>query len=179
LLADIEACILRPTLAELARRGSPFVGFLYAGLMLTDAGPVVIEFNSRMGDPEAQAILPLLDFDLVAAMEAAIDGRLAELVIPPLQGAAVTVVLASGGYPGRYDTGLSIDGLDVVTPDTLVFQAGTRLEDGRPATSGGRVLAVTGMGATVAEARAKAYARADLITFDGAVRRDDIATSVA
>ena len=179
LLADIEARILRPTLAELARRGSPFVGFLYAGLMLTANGPVVIEFNSRMGDPEAQVLMPLLDFDLVAAMEAAIDGRLADVELSPAAGAAVCVVLASGGYPGSYATGLPISGLDAVTPDTLVFHAGTRLEDARLVTAGGRVLAVTGTGATVAEARIRAYARADQIDFDGAVRRNDIAATAA
>jgi phosphoribosylamine--glycine ligase len=177
LLGQIDARILRPTLAELGRRGSPFVGFLYAGLMLTANGPMVIEFNCRMGDPEAQVILPLLRFDLVAAMEAAIDGRLADLELPATEGAAVCVVLASGGYPGRYVTGLSIDGLDAATPDTLVFHAGTRLEDGRHLTTGGRVLGVTGLGATVPEARARAYARADQISFEGAVRRGDIAAT--
>jgi phosphoribosylamine--glycine ligase len=177
LLADIETRILRPTIAELARRGSPFVGFLYAGLMLTADGPVVIEFNSRMGDPEAQVILPLLGFDLVAAMEAAIDGRLAGLALPAPAGAAVCVVLASGGYPGPYATGLPIEGSGGASPDTLVFHAGTRLEDGRHVTSGGRVLGVTGLGASVGEARARAYARADQISFDGAVRRNDIAVT--
>jgi len=177
LLGQIEARILRPTLAELARRGSPFVGFLYAGLMLTADGPMVIEFNCRMGDPEAQVILPLLRFDLVAAMEAAIDGRLADLELPATEGAAVCVVLASGGYPGRYLTGLTIDGLDAATPDTLVFHAGTRLEGRRHLTTGGRVLGVTGLGATVPEARARAYARADQISFEGAVRRSDIAAT--
>lgn len=177
LLADIEAGILRPTLAELARRGSPFVGFLYAGLMLTADGPVVIEFNSRMGDPEAQVILPLLDFDLLAAMDAAIDGRLADLSLPAPSGAAVCVVMASGGYPGQYSTGEPIEGLDAVAPDTFVFHAGTRLEGARYLTSGGRVLGVTGIGATVPEARERAYARADHIGFDGAVRRSDIAAS--
>jgi phosphoribosylamine--glycine ligase len=176
-LADIEARILRPTLAELARRGNPFVGFLYAGLMMTEDGPVVIEFNCRMGDPEAQVILPLLEWDLVAAMEAAIDGRLAELPLTPATGAAVCVVLASGGYPGSYTTGLPISGLEPVTADTLIFHAGTRLEDGRHLTSGGRVLGVTGIGATVPEARVRAYAQADSIEFEGAVRRNDIATN--
>lgn len=174
-VADIEARIIAPALAEMARRGCPFVGILYAGLMLTPDGPVVIEFNARMGDPEAQVLLPLLGFDLVTAMDAAIDGRLATLDLPPITGAAVCVVLASGGYPGRYETGRPIEGLERPSPDTLVFHAGTRWADGRHVTSGGRVLGVTGTGASVAHARARAYARVREIHFEGEVHRTDIA----
>jgi phosphoribosylamine--glycine ligase len=178
-LADIEARIISPVLAELQRCGAPFVGFLYAGLMLTADGPVAIEFNSRMGDPEAQVVLPLLGFDLVEAMEAAIEGRLAELELAPPSGAATCVVLASGGYPGSYQTGLPIGGIDDTGPGTLVFHAGTRREAGQLVTSGGRVLAVTGLGTSVAQARERAYAGADRIEFEGAVRRTDIAAGEA
>ncbi len=134
LLADIEATIMAPTITALWNRGTPFVGFLYAGLMLTDSGPVVIEFNSRMGDPEAQVILPLLHFDLVEVMQAAIDGRLAALPLPDPVGAAVCVVLASGGYPGNYAKGVQITGLDGAEgadSETIVFHAATFEEDGR------------------------------------------------
>jgi phosphoribosylamine--glycine ligase len=180
--ADLDGIgrrIIAPVLDELRRRGAPFTGFLYAGLMLTERGPVVIEFNARMGDPEAQVVLPLLRFDLVAAMEAAVEGRLAELELPPPEGAATCVVLASGGYPGTYRTGLAIDGLDEAAPDTLVFQAGTRRSDGRVLTAGGRVLAVTGLGPDVAQSRRRAYEGADHIHFEGAVRREDIAAGAA
>lgn len=178
-MADIEARVIVPTLAEMRRRGAPFTGFLYAGLMLTEAGPCVIEFNARMGDPEAQVVLPLLRFDLVAAMEAAVEGRLAELDVPPSAGAAVGVVLASDGYPGTYRTGVEITGLEVDSPDTIVFHAGTRYQDGRLVTAGGRVLGITGLGRTVGEARTRAYAAADRVVFPGAVRREDIAAGVA
>jgi phosphoribosylamine--glycine ligase len=112
LIEEVGRRILEPTLAELRRRGCPFMGFLYAGLMLTTHGPALIEFNARLGDPEAQALLPLLPFDLVTAMEAAIDGRLASTTLDLPRGAAVCVVLASRGYPGTYATGLIIDGLE-------------------------------------------------------------------
>jgi phosphoribosylamine--glycine ligase len=161
------------------RSGAPFTGFLYAGLMLTADGPVVIEFNSRMGDPEAQVVLPLLGIDLVGAMELAIDGRLSELESAPPSGAATCVVLASGGYPGEYRTGLPINGATDTGPDTLVFQAGTKREGGSLVTSGGRVLAITGLGSSVAQATARAYAGADHIDFQDAVWRGDIAAGEA
>jgi phosphoribosylamine--glycine ligase len=178
-LAWIEAHILVPVLAELRGRGHPFVGFLYAGLMLTDDGPKVIEFNSRMGDPEAQVLLPLLRFDLVEAMRRAIDGELAGWTAGPASGAAVCVVLASGGYPGRYEVDRPIHGLDRVPPGTFVFHAGTRHVDGRWLTAGGRVLGVTGTGATLAEARERAYAGARRIDFEGLAMRQDIAVGIA
>jgi len=178
-LARIENRIISPVLAEMRRYGAPFTGFLYAGLMLTADGPVVIEFNSRMGDPEAQVVLPLLQFDLVEALDAAIDGQLGTLHPAPPTGAATCVVLASGGYPGSYETGRPITGVDDTGPSTLVFQAGTTREDGRLLTSGGRVLAVTGLGTSVALATDRAYAGADHIEFEGAVRRDDIAVGAA
>ncbi len=178
-LSYVESRIIAPVLAEMRRRGSPFNGFLYAGLMLTAEGPTVIEFNARMGDPEAQVILPLLGFDLVDALEAAADGNLAGIELAAPSGAATCVVLASGGYPGAYETGKVIDGIDEMGPDTLVFQAGTSWKDGRLVTSGGRVLAVTGLGSTVTQATARAYSGADQIEFEGAVRRSDIAAGAA
>jgi phosphoribosylamine--glycine ligase len=178
LVGRIEATILRPTLEAMRDAGCPFVGFLYAGLMLTERGPVVIEFNSRMGDPEAQVVLPLLRFDLVAAMEAAIDGDLADLDLAAPVGAAVCVVLASGGYPGSYERGVEITGLDAAGhPDAIAFHAATIEHFGRIKTAGGRVLGVTGLADTVSEARSRAYARAATINFEGAIGRSDIATT--
>jgi phosphoribosylamine--glycine ligase len=179
MLGRIERRIIAPVLAEMRRWGAPFTGFLYAGLMLTAEGPVVIEFNSRMGDPEAQVVLPLLQLDLVEAIETAIDGRLDEIEPAPPRGAATCVVLASGGYPGDYQTGKRISGVSDTGPDTLVFQAGTRRDDEGLLTSGGRVLAVTGLGSTVAEATTRAYRGADHIDFEDAVRRGDIAAGAA
>jgi phosphoribosylamine--glycine ligase len=179
MLGRIERRIIAPVLAEMRRMGAPFTGFLYAGLMLTEKGPVVIEFNSRMGDPEAQVVLPLLGIDLVDAMELAIDGRLSELPPTPPSGAAACVVLASGGYPGEYRSGLPISGVADTGADTFVFQAGTRREGEDLLTSGGRVLAVTGLGSSVAQATARAYAGADHIDFEDAVRRGDIAAGEA
>jgi phosphoribosylamine--glycine ligase len=178
-LAGIEADILEPVLAELRRRGHPFVGFLYAGLMLTPEGPRVIEFNSRMGDPEAQALLPLLGFDLVEAMQRAVGGQLGDWRPGPLSGAAVCVVLASQGYPGHYEVGRSIRGLETSDVGSLVFHAGTRREADGWLTAGGRVLGVTGLGATLSEARERAYARVAGIDFEGLVMRTDIAMGIA
>ena len=179
MLGRIERRVISPVLAEMRRFGAPFTGFLYAGLMLTAEGPVVIEFNSRMGDPEAQVVLPLLGFDLVDAMEAALDGRVEDIEAVAPQGAATCVVLASGGYPGSYETGLPVSGVSDTGADTLVFQAGTARVGEDLLTSGGRVLAVTGLGTTVAQATARAYAGADHIDFENAVRRSDIAAGEA
>ena len=175
ILADLEARVFAPVIAELRRRGCPFVGFLYAGLMLTADGPRVIEFNSRMGDPEAQVLLPLIGFDLVEAMERAIDGRLSDFSPPSPTGAAVCVVLASGGYPGRYPVDRPIEGLDTSLPGTIVFHAGTRREGHHWYTAGGRVLGITGLGETLASARDQAYAAAREVRFEGAIQRSDIA----
>jgi len=179
MLVRIERRVISPLLAEMRRFGAPFTGFLYVGLMLTAEGPIVIEFNARMGDPEAQVVLPLLGFDLVEAMNAAIDGRVEDIHPAPPQGAATCVVLASGGYPGSYRTGVPITGVADTGPDTLVFQAGTRRAADDLLTAGGRVLAITGLGSTVAEATARAYAGADHIDFENAVRREDIAAGEA
>jgi phosphoribosylamine--glycine ligase len=179
ILAGIESAILAPTLRELRRRGSPFTGFLYAGLMLTPDGPRVLEFNSRLGDPEAQVILPLLRFDLVDAMLAAAGGRLATLDPPEPRGAAVCVVLASGGYPGHHQSGMEIEGLGALGPQVLAFHAATARDGHRLLSAGGRVLGITGLGASVAQARERAYAGVARVRFDGAVWRRDIAAGRA
>jgi phosphoribosylamine--glycine ligase len=174
---EVRRTILEPTVAELARRGTPYTGLLYAGLALTSAGPKVIEFNCRFGDPETQVVVPRLTSDLAGLLVAACDGSLdrAELTWDPR--ACVTVVLASGGYPGSYRTGLPIEGLDDAG-DGMVFHAGTALDDdGRVVTAGGRVLAVSALGADVAEARALAYDAAGRIRFEGAYLRGDIAAN--
>jgi phosphoribosylamine--glycine ligase len=174
---EVRRTILEPTVAELARRGTPYTGLLYAGLALTSAGPKVIEFNCRFGDPETQVVVPRLTSDLAGLLVAACDGSLdrAELSWDPR--ACVTVVLASGGYPGAYRTGLPIEGLDRAG-DGMVFHAGTALDDdGRVVTAGGRVLAVSALGSDVAEARALAYDAAGRIRFEGAYLRRDIAAS--
>jgi phosphoribosylamine--glycine ligase len=160
----------------MAAHGAPLQGVLYAGLVLTSTGPKVIEFNARFGDPETQVILPLMESDLGEALYAVATGTLAQL--PPIawkSGSAVCVVLASGGYPGTYSTGLPIEGLDRVPGDVEVFQAGTKLSDNDTvATSGGRVLNVVGFGDDLAAARTRAYAGVMAISFPGMQYRTDI-----
>ncbi len=177
LLHTIEMTILQPTIREMAAQGAPFRGILYAGLILTTDGPKVIEFNARLGDPETQVVLPLLDADLLTLFAAVAHGTLASVITPlPPARAAVTVVLASGGYPGPYPTGVPVIGLDTVPEDVLVFHAGTtRDPGGKVVTSGGRVLSVVGTGPDLAAARARAYAGVAAITFQGAHHRTDIA----
>lgn len=176
---EIARTILAPAVRALAERGTPLRGVLYAGLMLTAAGPRVIEFNARLGDPETQVVLPLLgdQTDLAALLAATADGTLDALPPPtPPTGAAVGVVLAAGGYPGPYASGAPITGLDAVPDDALVFHAGTRRDgSGRVVTAGGRVLTVVGRGPDLATARARAYAAADAVRFTGRYHRSDIA----
>lgn len=175
LLDQIEAEILRPTLGELARRGTPFVGTLYAGLMQTSDGPRVIEFNCRFGDPETQVILPLLESDLLAHLRDVARGRLDPSSVRWSDGTACGVVLASGGYPGAYRTGYPITGLDTVPEDVRVFHAGTGFDpQGRIVTAGGRVLTVVALDADLPRARARAYAAADGIGFEGCYLRRDV-----
>ena len=171
-----ETCI-EPVIREMARQGSPFTGILYGGLMLTDDGPVIIEFNARLGDPEAQLILPRLENDLLDVVEAALDGALPSLDLRWSDECTVGVVLAPGGYPGLHETGKRIEGLADAERDALVFHAGTApAGGGGSATSGGRTLALVGRGATMADARARAYAAADAVTFEGKHHRTDIAS---
>jgi phosphoribosylamine---glycine ligase len=175
---QICAMVHQPVLDVLARRGSPFHGVLYAGLMMTNDGPKVLEFNVRFGDPECQAILPRLRSDLLELLEAATEpGGLAKL--PPLQWSeemAVTVVLASAGYPRTFHAGDVIRGVEQVKRDVFVTHAGTgRSRSGQLVTKGGRVLSVTALGATPTRCRAAAYAAANMIHFDGKQMRYDIA----
>jgi phosphoribosylamine---glycine ligase len=177
---ELAQDIHQPVLDELARRGTPFRGVLYAGLMMTADGPRVLEFNVRFGDPETQAILPRLRSDLLSLMEAATEpGGLVGSALEWAPETAVTVVLASRGYPESASKGDAITGLDRIPPDIFVTHAGTaRGDDGRVVTAGGRVLGVTALGSDAAAARAAAYAAADMIEFDGKQLRRDIAQRV-
>jgi phosphoribosylamine--glycine ligase len=166
----------RPVLAELARRGTPFVGLLYAGLMMTVEGPRVLEFNCRFGDPETQSVLPLVEDDLLDVLSAAAAGVLAGRRVGRAEGAAVTVVLAAASYPASGDRGSRIDGLPAAeSSGALVFHAGTALHDGTVVTNGGRILDVTGVGVDAEAARAAAYAAAAEISWPGVRYRSDIA----
>jgi phosphoribosylamine--glycine ligase len=176
LLSCVRDSILEPAVAGLRAEGRPYCGALYAGLMLTTEGPMALEFNCRFGDPETQAILPLLDVDLAALLLSCAEGRLAvgDIAIHP--GAAVCVVLTADGYPERPRSGNAIDGLDaVLQTGAYIFHAGTALCDGQLVTNGGRVLSVVGTGADLDEATAHAYAAADMIHFEGKQSRRDIA----
>lgn len=169
--------IIEPVLAGMAAEGCPFRGFLYCGLMITHEGPKVVEFNCRMGDPETQVVLPLLETDLVDLLSAAAEGRLAGVHAAQRPGAAACVVLASEGYPGAYPKGRPIDGLAdaAALDDVVVFHAGTKQDgDGRVVSAGGRVLAVTGIGADLAEALDRAYAAVAHVRFEGMHFRRDI-----
>jgi phosphoribosylamine--glycine ligase len=178
-LADVVmATVVRPTLAEMQRRGAPFVGCLYVGLALTERGPKVIEFNCRFGDPDIQPVLAVLDSSLSELLHAAATGSLGSVAAPVFRDeAAVTVVLASAGYPESSSTGDLITGVEqAAAAGADVIHAGTALDgDGRLVTAGGRVLAVRAIGADVATARANAYAAAGLVGFEGMQRRSDIA----
>jgi phosphoribosylamine---glycine ligase len=176
LVEELVETVHRPVLAELARRGTPFVGLLYAGLMLTDDGPRVLEFNCRFGDPETQAILPVLTGDFLGALAAAATGELAGVELPASSDAAVTVVLASRDPLGAGDTGTPIAGVeDAEATGALVFHAGTALRAGGLVTNGRRILNVTGVAGTVAEARELAYQAVEHVSFDGMRYRSDIA----
>lgn len=173
---EIFKKVVRPTIDGIGREGPPYVGFLYCGLMLTADGPKVLEFNCRMGDPECQAIMARMDFDLAETLVAAAEGtldRTAPSWNPP---ASVCVVLASGGYPGHYEKGRPISGLNEAEAggEAVVFHAGTRSLDGQFATAGGRVLGVTACGPDLASAAARAYRAAGRIRFDGMHYRKDI-----
>jgi phosphoribosylamine--glycine ligase len=174
-LGDLVDRIHRPVVAELAARGTPFVGVLFAGLMLTDDGPRVLEFNCRFGDPEAQTILPLLEDDLLRTLRAAATGHLDESCRLSDR-AAVTVVVAARDYPAGADVGTPIDGVEAAAgTGALVFHAGTALRGGTLVTNGGRILNVTGVGDSLGQARERAYDAAARISFAGARYRSDIA----
>lgn len=174
LAAQVQREVLQRTVDAMAQEGYPYKGVLYAGLMITAQGPKVLEFNARFGDPETQVVLPRLKTDLVAAMEAVIDGKLAEIDLEWVPQTGVVVVLASGGYPGNYEKGKAITGLGTDYDDVIVFHAGTKELDGRVVTAGGRVLGVTALGDSLQDALDKAYARIKEIEFNGMFYRRDI-----
>ena len=155
--------------------GTPFAGVLFTGFMMTKDGPKVLEFNTRFGDPETEAIMLRLETDLVDILEAAVGGRIGEIAVKLKPGASACVIAASAGYPGKYVGGKVISGLDAVVEGVEVFHAGTALRDSRIVTAGGRVLAVTAAGADLREALAKVYAAMDGISFEGMQYRRDIA----
>ena len=168
--------ILKPMIAAMAKEGRPYQGCLYAGLMITEEGPKVVEFNARFGDPETQVVLPLLKGDLVKIMQACVDGTLDTAAVDWEDGAAVCVVMASGGYPKSYKKGYAIDGLKKAESlGTFVFHAGTAKKDGKVVTSGGRVLGVTARGGGIKEATEKAYKGVEAIRFTDEFHRKDIA----
>jgi phosphoribosylamine--glycine ligase len=176
---EVLDTVHRPVLDELAARGAPFVGVLFAGLMLTDDGPRVLEFNCRFGDPETQSLLPRLGGDLLGAFARAAAGDLSGVDLEVSDAAAVTVVLAAGEYPARNDVGSPIDGIeDAEQAGAFVFHAGTALKGDRVVTNGGRILDVTSTGSTVADARERAYAACERISFAGMRYRKDIAAMV-
>jgi len=177
---DVDALVAQvhaPVIEALARRGAPFIGCLFAGLMMTADGPKVLEFIARFGDPETQVLMPRFRGDLLEALAAAARGDLAGVDVAFADDAAVTVVLAAPDYPARSDyAGATISGLDEAAgTGALVFQGGTAVRDGRVITNGGRILSVTATGDGVAEARDQAYAAVDLVSFEGARFRRDIA----
>ena len=177
---EIFSAVHAPVVRALRESGRPFRGILYAGLMVREGRTAVLEFNARFGDPETQVVLPLLESDLLDVMRACVEGRLDREPVRWRSGAAVGVVLASGGYPGAYETGKPITGLDTVDQGVdggvLVFHAGTQLrDDGAVVTSGGRVLTVVAVAPTLAQARERAYENAARIDFEGRQYRTDIA----
>ena len=178
---QFEKEIMRPLLRGLAKERIAYRGLLYPGLMITSDGPRVLEFNCRFGDPETQVLLPRMKPDLLPLLEATIDGKIDNYSIEWDKRAAVTVVLASAGYPGTYETGKAISGLNEVAKleDVQVFHAGTKIVADQVVTAGGRVLAVTALGSTIAAARDRAYAAASRIRFEGCHYRRDIALSAA
>ncbi len=171
----IIARVIEPAVRGMYQEGMPFKGVLYAGIMLTKDGPMTLEFNARFGDPETQCILPRLKSDLLDILLASCEGRLNELTVKWDERACVCVVMASGGYPGKYENGHVINGLDqTMDDDIVVFHAGTKNEGGRVVTNGGRVLGVTALGLNLEKARAKAYGQVEKINFDHMFFRRDI-----
>lgn len=172
-MQKVEERIIRPTIQGLRDENIPYTGFIFFGLISVEGEPYVIEYNARLGDPETEAILPRLKTDLVELMQAAAEKRLATCKTEFCDETAATVMLVSGGYPGDYQTGLPITGQDQIT-DALLFHAGTRTRDGQLLTGGGRVIAITCLGANISEAFAKAYENAGKIHFSGRYLRYDL-----
>jgi phosphoribosylamine--glycine ligase len=167
---------IKPTVAALAERGLSYMGVIYLGLMITKSGPKLVEYNCRFGDPEAQVLLPRLKSDLLYALLAAHDETLDGISLEWSDDVALTVVMASGGYPGTYEKGHEISGLEDAAklPGVTVFHAGTEKRDGRIVATGGRVLDVTALGRDVAEAKARAYAAVEKISWRSSFYRKDI-----
>lgn len=182
LASEIRQVVMEPTVRAMVKAGCPYRGVLYAGLMLTANGPKALEFNCRLGDPETQVIVPNLESDFVEAAQAVATGRLAQQEVRWGSGAGVGVVVASGGYPGSYKAGLPISGIEAAeAAGALVFQAGTQQsakDQGKPLTSGGRVLTVVGRGQSLSEARKLAYKAIGHIKFEGAYHRTDVAADL-
>jgi phosphoribosylamine---glycine ligase len=180
LQSQFETEIMQPLLHGLLQKGITFRGLLYPGLIITTDGARVLEFNCRFGDPETQALLPRMKSDLLPLLEATVDGNVSKCAIEWDTRAAVTVVLASGGYPGKYETGQTISGLDDAAKleDVQIFHAGTKRAEGEVKTAGGRVLAVTALGSTLEAARARAYEAVSCIHFANCHYRRDIALDV-
>ena len=172
--------IYKKTMAAMKAEGRPFVGVLFTGLMITEKGTKVLEFNARFGDPEAQVVLPRMKNDIIDVMEACIDGKLDEIELEFEDNAAVCVVLASDGYPVSYEKGFPIQGLNTFKEKDgyYVFHAGTKLSDGQVVTNGGRVLGVTAKGENLVEARANAYAATEWIDFENKYMRHDIGKAI-
>jgi phosphoribosylamine--glycine ligase len=177
MLVSVEERILVPTVHQMKRSRRPFRGILYAGLMITNQGIKVLEYNVRFGDPECQPLLMRLKSDLVDLLEAAVDGRLDEIAPPEWDPRpAVCVVMASEGYPGSYERGQPVRGLEEAAkvPDVKVFHAGTKLKDGQVVTDGGRVVGVTALGTSISAAKLQAYTAVKCIRFSGGWCRKDI-----
>ncbi len=173
-MSDVEAKIIRPVLKGMADEGYPYCGILYVGLMMTSEGPKVVEFNCRFGDPETQVVLPLLENDLLELFQAMVGGHLAQARVQLKEGAVACVILASEGYPGSYEKGKEIKGLEAASKHAVVFHAGTARENDRIVTNGGRVLGVTSIAADLKGALDKAYASVEAIEFEGKTFRRDI-----
>jgi phosphoribosylamine--glycine ligase len=176
MMQDIGKNIVRPALDALEKRGVPFVGLLYPGLKITSQGPKVLEFNARFGAPECEVYMRLMKSDLLDLIDACIDGHVAQKKIEWSKGAAVNIMLASGGYPGEYKRGLPISGIEEAekVEGVVVFHAGTKLQGSTLYTNGGRVLGVSAVGTTLKEALERAYKAANLIKFEGKYMRSDI-----
>jgi phosphoribosylamine--glycine ligase len=173
-MRKVEEKVIHPTISGLKAEGIKYTGFIFFGLMNVSGEPYVIEYNVRMGDPETQVVLPRITSDLLVMLKAAASGNLASATIETSADVASTVVLVSGGYPGDYEKGKAISGLDVSTEGATVFHAGTRAENDKVMTAGGRVLAMTGIGATMQEALSKSYEAAAAVCWEGITYRKDI-----
>lgn len=174
----VRSEIMEPVASQMAKLGCPFRGILYGGVMITEEGPRVFEFNCRMGDPEAQVVLPRLETDLLDIVFATLEGRLSECTVEWSSDSWVGVVMASEGYPNSYQTGVEVTGIPAVSEDSIVFHAGTRIHEDKTLTSGGRVLTAAARGSDISDARRRAYDLAGEIEFANAYYRTDIAASI-